>query len=148
MLHKIVHWSFEMIKKLSQFLTISFLLAFSPSVKLALWMRQWLHLQETAPRGTSIFLHWDKPPDCHFRIVFFVTGTNLCCPFSFYLIYSRLIPKNCGVENNLWIRWNAMLFNHLNIVHMSLASNIMAVTAEGVVVADSWPSLWGLSRGQ
>lgn len=46
------------------------------------------------------FIHGESP-DCHFDIVFFVTGTNLCCFFSLYLIYSRIVPKNCGVENNL-----------------------------------------------
>lgn len=57
--------------------------------------------EEGTKRNTLYsFIHGGSP-DGHFDIVFFVTGTNSCCFFSLYLIHSRLISKNCAVENNL-----------------------------------------------
>ncbi|KAI4570113.1 hypothetical protein MJT46_007407 [Ovis ammon polii x Ovis aries] len=66
--------------------------------------------RELTKRNTLYSFLRGESPDCHFDIVFFAAGTNLCRFFSLYLIYSKLIRKNCGVENNLGRQWNALLF--------------------------------------
>jgi len=56
---------------------------------------------ELTKRNTLYSFLRGESPDCHFDIVFFAAGTNLCHFFSLYLIYSKLTRKNCGVENNV-----------------------------------------------
>lgn len=68
------------------------------------------------------FLHGESP-DCHFDIVFFATGTNLCRFFSLYLIYSKLIPKTVVSKITCEDSGTLCYFHHLNILHMSLASS-------------------------